>query len=48
MTPTRDWIDRRRLKIDFKAWRTDNRWTNSNFWFGFDNVHTGMVGTERC
>lgn len=46
MQPTRDRINWHSLKKDFKAWRADDRWINGNFWFGFDNTHTGMVGTQ--
>jgi len=47
MTPTRDRIDFKRLRDNYKAWREKGRWIIADFWFGFDITHSWAVGTER-
>lgn len=47
MKPTRDRINWKSLKNNYKKWREEGRWISAGFWFGFDVTHSRMVGTER-
>jgi uroporphyrinogen decarboxylase len=46
MTVSRDRIDWDRLKKAFPQWQAEGRWIQGVFWFGYDVLHSWMVGTE--
>ena len=46
MQPSKDRINWDVLKKNFEKWRSDERWIEAGFWFGFDVTHSWMVGTE--
>ena len=47
MQPTRDRIDWKHLKRNYRRWREQGAWIAAGFWFGFDVAHSHTVGTER-
>ena len=47
MRPTRDRIDWKNLKRNYRRWREEGAWISAGFWFGFDVAHSHTVGTER-
>ena len=47
MKPSRDRINWERLENNYDQWREEGAWISGSFWFGFDVVHSWMVGTER-
>ena len=46
MTPNRDRIDWNYLKTNYPKWKTEGRWIQGMFWFGFDVTHSWMSGFE--
>ena len=46
MTVDRDRIDWKQVDRDFRLWKSDHRWIQAGFWFGFDVTHSWTVGTE--
>ncbi|AEF81299.1 uroporphyrinogen decarboxylase family protein [Leadbettera azotonutricia] len=46
MTVSRDRIDWDFLKKNYPVWKSEGRWIEGLFWFGFDVLHSWMVGTE--
>ena len=47
MTPSDDRIPWDMLKREYRTWREEGRWITGGLWFGFDIIHSGMVGTEN-
>ncbi|MEK7447865.1 MAG: uroporphyrinogen decarboxylase family protein [Planctomycetota bacterium] len=47
MMPSRDRIDWKYLKENYKTWRSQGYWIQGEPWFGFDVTHAWTVGTER-
>lgn len=47
MTPDRDRVGWARLERSYPKWREQDAWIGAEFWFGFDVLHSGVVGTER-
>jgi uroporphyrinogen decarboxylase len=47
MTPDPDRVDWAKLAAEYPRWRTEGRWIEAWFWFGFDVSHSWAVGTER-
>ena len=46
MTVSRDRINWDHLKKAFPQWQAEGRWIQGVFWFGYDVLHSWMVGTE--
>ena len=46
MTVSPDRIDWERLKTNYPLWKSEGRWIQAVFWFGFDVLHSHMAGTE--
>jgi uroporphyrinogen decarboxylase len=46
MTVSRDRINWERLEKEFPLWKSEGRWIEGVFWFGFDVLHSWMAGTE--
>jgi uroporphyrinogen decarboxylase len=46
MVPSRDRINWEYLKVHYPRWKAEGRWIAGLFWFGFDVLHSWMVGTE--
>jgi uroporphyrinogen decarboxylase len=46
MTPTRDRINWRNLRQNYKRWREEGAWIVVAPWFGYDIVNARMCGTE--
>lgn len=46
MTPSDGRIDWDELDRNYKAWRSEGRWINAGFWFGFDVLHSWAAGME--
>jgi uroporphyrinogen decarboxylase len=46
MKPSRDRINWDYLKTNYPKWQADGAWIEGMFWFGFDVLHSWMVGTE--
>jgi len=42
-----DYIDWQFLKRNYPIWKEQGYWIQTHFWFGFDIVHSWIVGTER-
>ena len=47
MTPTPDRVGWEWLKSNYSRLREEGAWITANFWFGFDVLHSWVVGTER-
>ena len=45
--PNKDHINWRLLKNNYKSWQENGYWIQAHLWFGFDIVHSWIVGTER-
>jgi len=46
MTFSQDRIPWDMLKNNYAKWRSEGRWLQAGFWFGFDVTHSHMSGTE--
>ena len=46
MALSRDRIDWNYLKENYPRWKSEGRWIQGEFWFGFDVTHSYLVGTE--
>ncbi|MCL2043069.1 MAG: hypothetical protein FWG89_02905 [Treponema sp.] len=46
MKPNRDRIDWDYLKTNYPRWKSEGRWVQGLFWFGFDVTHSWMTGFE--
>jgi len=46
MDISRDRVNWDHLKKNFPVWKAEGRWIEGVFWFGFDVLHSWMVGTE--
>ena len=46
MTLEDDRIPWEDLKVNYPRWKSEGRWTEAGFWFGFDVTHSWMAGTE--
>jgi uroporphyrinogen decarboxylase len=46
MIPGPDRVDWAGLENSFPLWRSEGRWVQAVFWFGFDVAHSWIVGTE--
>ena len=46
MVPSDDRIDWAYLEANYKKWRSEGRWINGNFWFGYDVLHSWASGME--
>ena len=46
MTVSRERINWEYLKKNYPLWQAEGRWIEGVFWFGFDVLHSWMVGTE--
>jgi uroporphyrinogen decarboxylase len=47
MSPSRDRVPWDYLKENYPQWIKEGRWLLGDVFFGFDNMHSGVVGTER-
>jgi len=47
MRPSKDRIDWKRFKDNYKNWKEEGRWLKFVLYFGYDVTHSHMVGTER-
>jgi len=47
MVPSKDRIDWKLFKENYKKWQDEGYWKKFVLWFGFDITHSHMVGTER-
>jgi uroporphyrinogen decarboxylase len=47
MQPSGDRIPWKYLKSNYKKWKEGGYWINADLFFGFDAVHSWVVGTER-
>jgi len=45
--PTRDRVNWEVLRRNYAAWRQRGDWIEAGLWFGFDVIHSWMIGTER-
>lgn len=45
--PTRDRVNWDGLRRNYAAWRQRGDWIQGGLWFGFDVIHSWMIGTER-
>ena len=45
--PTRDRVNWEALRQGYPVWRHRGDWIQAGLWFGFDVIHSWMVGTER-
>lgn len=45
--PTRDRVNWTVLERDYRSWRERGYWIQAGLWFGFDVLHSWVVGTER-
>jgi uroporphyrinogen decarboxylase len=46
MKPARDRINWDYLKEHYPKWKSEDRWIEGTFWFGFDVTHSWMAGFE--
>jgi uroporphyrinogen decarboxylase len=47
ITPSRDRVNWDALKQNYAGWRQRDVWIQAGLWFGFDVIHSWMIGTER-
>ncbi|NOZ61792.1 MAG: hypothetical protein GXO74_08920 [Calditrichaeota bacterium] len=47
LQPSPEWIDWDFLKKNYPRWQKEGYWIQTQLWFGFDIVHSWIVGTER-
>jgi uroporphyrinogen decarboxylase len=47
ITPDRDRVPWDYLKENYQKWVKEGRWLLGDLFFGFDNMHSNVVGTER-
>ena len=47
LKPTKDKIDWKYLKKNYRDWKENGYWIQAHLWFGFDIIHSWIVGTER-
>ena len=46
MAVSKDRVDWKFLEENYPKWKSEGRWLNGEFWFGFDVTHSWVVGTE--
>jgi uroporphyrinogen decarboxylase len=44
--PSRDRVNWDYLKQNYPRWKAEGHWIEGHFWFGFDTLHSFMIGTE--